>query len=96
MAAIQGETRLIDGHPCLITGGYYLDPVYNRVSNHFNWRRINRDGTLQKEESSGYGGDWPLVRDAVVIKRVKIPAATWRIINFAKAQKKKKAARKKK
>lgn len=38
-----------------ITGGYYTDPIYRRISNHFNWRIINSDGSLGKEE---YGYGW--------------------------------------
>jgi hypothetical protein len=43
-----------DGRTVKITSGYFLDPVYRRVSNHWTWRPVLRNGRLGREES-GYG-----------------------------------------
>jgi hypothetical protein len=40
-----------------ITNGYYLDPVYGRVSNHFYWTVLSTGKT-----HNGYGGDWPQIK----------------------------------
>lgn len=66
-----GEVRMIDGHPCYITDGQYESG--GRVSNHFHWRKIKKDGFLTKQEYFGYGGIWPLVDDAKIEIRVKLP-----------------------
>jgi len=42
------------GYKVLVTSGQYLDPVYERVSNFWCWRRVNDDGSLGDEEC-GYG-----------------------------------------
>lgn len=38
-----------------VTGGAY--EIGGRVSNHWRWRKVNKDGTLG-EEGHGYGGHW--------------------------------------
>lgn len=48
-------TRHPDGRLVKIMSGYFLDPIYHRLSNHFHWREINKDGTLSDTEESGYG-----------------------------------------
>lgn len=72
MATELGEVRMIDGHPCYITGGQYLSDS-GRVSNHFHWRKIKKDGFLTKKEYFGYGGIWPVVEDAEIEIRVRLP-----------------------
>ena len=41
-------------YPVYITSGYYLDPIYQRLSNFWTWHKINDDGTLGEIEK-GYG-----------------------------------------
>lgn len=41
-----------------VTDGYYLDPIYHRVSNFFHWTVI-----ATGEKHCGYGGYWLEVRD---------------------------------
>jgi hypothetical protein len=41
-------------YPVYIIEGFYLDPVYQRLSNHWKWRKINNDGTLGDKEAD-YG-----------------------------------------
>lgn len=43
-----------DGRTVKIKSGYFLDPVYGRVSNFWHWNEVRSDGTLGKEEC-GYG-----------------------------------------
>ena len=43
-----------DGRTVKIKDGYYLDPVYGRVSNFWSWNEVRPDGTLGKDEC-GYG-----------------------------------------
>jgi hypothetical protein len=42
------------GRLIYIVGGFYLDPVYGRVSNFWYWRRVFTDGRLSKV----YSGYW--------------------------------------
>lgn len=37
-----------------ITGGYYRDPIYNRISNFWYWKVL-----ATGEIHSGYGTNWP-------------------------------------
>lgn len=37
-----------------ITDGFFQDPVYHRISNYFQWKKIKEDGTLTKKTYSGY------------------------------------------
>jgi hypothetical protein len=37
-----------------VASGYYLDPIYHRVSNWWTWNEVLPDGSLGPEES-GYG-----------------------------------------
>lgn len=48
-----GEVFLVDKKFIYITGGSYYGS-YGRISNFWNWRVVNKDGTLGVEES-GYG-----------------------------------------
>jgi hypothetical protein len=43
-------------YPCdvIIVNGTFLDPKYNRVSNWWTWKAINKDGSLS-EKYFGYG-----------------------------------------
>jgi len=41
-------------YPVYILDGYYLDPIYQRLSNFWQWRKVNEDGTLGEKEN-GYG-----------------------------------------
>lgn len=43
-----------DGRLVKIKSGYFLDPVYGRVSNFWTWNEVKPDGSLGKHES-GYG-----------------------------------------
>jgi hypothetical protein len=43
-----------DGRMVKIKDGYYLDPVYGRVSNFWYWNEVKPNGRLGKEEC-GYG-----------------------------------------
>jgi hypothetical protein len=43
-----------DGRKVKIVGGYYYDPIYNRLSNHWTWREVKADGSLGPIEN-GYG-----------------------------------------
>lgn len=45
------------GVPVKVIDGYYLDPVYGRVSNHWTWKRILPSGQMSRRSMSGYGGD---------------------------------------
>ncbi len=47
--------------PIKIIDGFFLDPVYGRLSNHWEWRRVLPDGTLGRR-GSGYGGDAKIFR----------------------------------
>lgn len=56
-----------DGKLIYITGGSY-EGSYGRISNHFSWKRVKKDGSLGKE-SSGYGqSDIAPVKCTVKIK----------------------------
>lgn len=37
-----------------ITSGEYIGG-YGRISNHWSWRKVLKDGTLSKKEYNGYG-----------------------------------------
>lgn len=39
-----------------ILSGYYLDPIHQRVSNHWHWYNVETG-----EQGNGYGGPWPEV-----------------------------------
>ncbi len=52
--AIGKVVRHPDGRKVKIESGYFLDPIYHRVSNHWTWREVRPDGTLGPKES-GYG-----------------------------------------
>lgn len=43
-----------DGYLVKIKSGYFLDPIYGRVSNHWHWNKVNADGSLG-EAGHGYG-----------------------------------------
>lgn len=43
-----------DGRMVKVTSGYFLDPVYGRVSNFWRWKEVLPNGKLGKEEC-GYG-----------------------------------------
>ena len=43
-----------DGRKVKIKSGYYLDPIYGRVSNFWYWNEVKPNGRLGKEEC-GYG-----------------------------------------
>lgn len=45
-----------------ITGGYYLDPTYGRLSNFWHWVKLDHRNNPCKE-GCGYGGEWPLVEE---------------------------------
>ena len=42
------------GYLVKIKSGYFIDPIYGRVSNFWRWNRVNDDGSLGEEEH-GYG-----------------------------------------
>ena len=42
------------GRKVKIIDGYFLDPIYGRVSNFWTWREVFENGKLGKKES-GYG-----------------------------------------
>jgi hypothetical protein len=44
------------GRVILIMRGYFLDPEFGRLSNHWTWRYIRPDGSLG-QGGSGYGGN---------------------------------------
>lgn len=48
-----GEYRLIDGQPCRIVSGQYWGQF--GLSNHWSWKVVLPNGSLSKEEKSGYG-----------------------------------------
>lgn len=64
-----GDVRKIDGVISLITDGFYIDPTYGRISNHWTWRPVRPDGSLGRSRS-GYGGDYfgPRLRHRILIK----------------------------
>lgn len=51
---IGAKIRHPNGSMVIVLSGYFLDPVYNRVSNFWTWQYINDDGVLGLIES-GYG-----------------------------------------
>lgn len=46
-----------NGRTIKIASGYYLDPIYGRVSNWWEWNEVFPDGSLGPTES-GYGYRW--------------------------------------
>ena len=63
-----GSVYKYEGSLVYITGGYYTDPTYGRLSNHYSWRKVKKDGSLGKEYS-GYGGaEFKPVKFEVTIK----------------------------
>jgi hypothetical protein len=38
-----------------ITGGYYFDPTFGRVSNFWDWNEMGDDGSVLEETNCGYG-----------------------------------------
>lgn len=44
------------GYLIKIIGGFFLDPIYHRLSNHWAWKRVKKDGSLGDEIERGYGG----------------------------------------
>ena len=44
-----------------IKSGYFLDPVYQRLSNHWHWTVLETG-----ETGHGYGGEWEDVTDQYV------------------------------
>lgn len=52
-------TKHPDGRTVKILSGHFLDPVYGRLSNFWNWREVLPDGTLSETLESGYG--WKVV-----------------------------------
>lgn len=49
--------------PIYITGGTYQDR--NRISNFWDWQKVNLDGSLDTKQLCGYGGDWPKIEATV-------------------------------
>ena len=45
-----------EGVPIKIISGYFLDPIYGRLSNHWRWKVVKKNGELQEGQDSGYGG----------------------------------------
>lgn len=43
------------GYKVKITDGYYLDPIYHRVSNFWSWVVLNKKGEETKKKGCGYG-----------------------------------------
>ncbi len=43
-----------DGRTVKIKSGYFLDPIYGRVSNWWEWNEVKANGKLGKKEC-GYG-----------------------------------------
>jgi hypothetical protein len=41
-----------------ITGGYYRDPTYGRISNFWDWIVV-----ATGERKNGYGDNWPLAEE---------------------------------
>ena len=52
--AIGKTMKHPDGRTVKIKSGYFLDPVYGRVSNWWEWNEVLPDGKLGTKES-GYG-----------------------------------------
>jgi len=59
----HNTTYEIEGKPVLIESGYYLDPIYRRVSNFWHGHYVNPDGSLG-EEWSGYGGRFKEIKSS--------------------------------
>lgn len=51
---VIGKVYLRKLKPIYIIDGYYTDPTYGRLSNHWTWRPVKKDGTLGKRQN-GYG-----------------------------------------
>ena len=51
-----GKCFIYKGKPIKITHGYFLDPIYHRLSNHWTWRKVLSNGSLGKK-GEGYGGN---------------------------------------
>ena len=52
---VIGHYYELDGKIVRLMSGEYLDSIYQRLSNHWTWRVVNKDGTLSDEVISGYG-----------------------------------------
>lgn len=51
----KGAAGRRKGRVIFVTGGYFLDPIYERLSNHWSWRYVRPNGSLGRS-GSGYGG----------------------------------------
>ena len=59
-------------YPVIINSGYYLDPQYQRLSNHWEWNRLTSTGKIGKKEN-GYGNffkaeGYKVTRKVVILK----------------------------
>lgn len=51
---IVGNVYVREGELIFVIGGSYMGG-YDRVSNHFYWKKIKPDGTLSPKRCNGYG-----------------------------------------
>jgi hypothetical protein len=42
-------------YPVIINDGCYVDPIYQRLSNHWTWQRLTPTGRIRPEVEGGYG-----------------------------------------
>ena len=42
-------------YPVIINSGQYLDSLYHRLSNFWDWQRVSPTGKINKKVESGYG-----------------------------------------
>ena len=54
----KGSRVMIEGRPATITGGEFLDSIYGRLSNYWDWTWDD------EEKGQGYGStEWELIND---------------------------------
>ena len=66
-----GKVFKRDGKKIYITSGYFTDPEYGRISNHWSWREVNKDGTLGKK-GNGYGDTKAKPLDVTIETTIKL------------------------
>ena len=67
---VVGKYYMYKGEVVKITSGYYRDPTYNRISNFWSWRKINKDGSLSLVVEDGYdhgGFTGPIEETSIMI-----------------------------
>ena len=66
-----GKYFIYKGKPIKITHGYFLDPTYHRLSNHWTWREVLPNGSLGKK-GEGYGGNDEIFKPIMKQEAIKL------------------------